>query len=96
MDIVFYHCIIIFHHEQTTKRNWLLSKMPHQPDTFWIWSVLHLEQPSKAISEALAVLGFLWTLSLLLILLTVLFLVLLQKTISNTHYEVSSSDAFHG
>ena len=51
---------------------------------------------SKAISEALAVLGFLWTLSLLLILLTVLFLVFLQKTISNIHYEVSSSDAFHG
>ena len=51
---------------------------------------------SKAISEALAVLGFLWTLSLLLILLTVLFLMFLQKTISNIHYEVSSSDAFHG
>ena len=51
---------------------------------------------SKAISEALAVLGFLWTLSLLLILLIVLFLVFLQKTISNIHYEVSSSDAFHG
>ena len=57
---------------------------------------LPLCSSSKAISEALAVLGFLWTLSLLLILLTVLFLVFLQKTISNIHYEVSSSDAFHG